>query len=221
MSKGFTLIEMVLTVIIVSILSAFSFSVIWQYSGLYADAQGGYIYSEAAAALERITRELRDASNVDTLSPNPASYINFQLTHGTPGVAPSTPNWVQYCTCSSGGRTLLYRVVTGQFGQGATNKCAGTCPALGVLMSRNIVAGGFQVRGFWGNGTQNNPGPESDSYEITLRAAGGSSIANPSIRLVSRATPRNYCRYTSSTCSTGGLNGFERAFDGGYYDEIK
>ena len=49
MSKGFTLIEMVLTVIILSILGAFTFSVIWQYSKMYADTRGGYIYGEAAA----------------------------------------------------------------------------------------------------------------------------------------------------------------------------
>ena len=63
MSKGFTLIEMVLTVIVLTILSGFTFSVIWQYSRLYADTKGGYVYGEAAAVLERMSRELRDAGD--------------------------------------------------------------------------------------------------------------------------------------------------------------
>ena len=115
MNKGFTLIEMVLMVIVLAILAGFSFSVIWQYSRIYADTRGGFVYGEASAVLERITRELRDAGDVDTAQYVPtytASYINFSLTHGTPQgrTTLTPPYWVQYCTCSSGGRTYLYRV---------------------------------------------------------------------------------------------------------------
>ncbi len=50
MSRGFTLVELVMTVVVLSILSAFTFSVIWQYSDLYADTKSGYIYGESAAS---------------------------------------------------------------------------------------------------------------------------------------------------------------------------
>ena len=102
MRKGFTLIELVLMVIVLSILGAFTFSVIWQYSGLYADTKSGYVYGEAAAGLERMSRELKDAGDVYTTAfstSNPATYINFSLTHGTPADS-NTLTWVQYCTCS-------------------------------------------------------------------------------------------------------------------------
>ena len=201
--------ELVLTVIVLSILSAFTFSVIWQYSQLYADTKKGYIYGEAAAVLERMSRELRDATAVDTLgSP---SYINFLLTHGTPANG-NNPTWVQYCTCSNAGRTYLYRVQNTS--QGATDRCntCGACPTAGAntsLMSRNIIScggpsPGFQVRYF-----QGNPTPDGDSYEITLKLASDGSAINPSIALVTRVSPRNY-----TATSTG------RSFSGGYKDEI-
>jgi hypothetical protein len=202
--------ELVLTVIVLSILSAFTFSVIWQYSQLYADTKKGYIYGEAAAVLERMTRELRDAGDVDTapyVSPTyTASYINFSLTHGTPATGNSA-DWVQYCTCSIAGRTILYRVQNTT--QGAANLCQSVCPpAAGAntsLMSRNIMSSGFQVRY-----NQGNPTPEGDSYEITLKLASDSSANSPSIKLVTRVSPRNFPLAT-------GVAG--RSFDGGYYDK--
>ena len=77
--------ELVMTVVVLSILSAFTFSVIWQYSQIYADTKQGYIYGEASGVLERISRELRDADLVyRPLSTSPPYYINFSLKHGTP-----------------------------------------------------------------------------------------------------------------------------------------
>lgn len=202
MNKGFTLIEMVLTFIVLTILSGFTFSVIWQYSRLYADAKGGYVYGEAAAVLERMSRELRDAGLVDTLGANPATYINFSLTHGTPATGASA-YWVQYCTCPNAGRTYLYRVQNTS--QGASNYCQTVCPTGSntSLMSRNIMISGFQVRYFQGAST-----PDGDSYEITLKLASDGSANNPSITLVTRVSPRNY-----TVTSTG------RSFGGAYYDE--
>jgi prepilin-type N-terminal cleavage/methylation domain-containing protein len=226
-SKGFTFIEMLLTVIVVSILSAFTFSVVWQYSNIYASAQGGRVYAEAAAAMERMTRELRDASAVDSLGGSSATFINFQLTHGTPSMGyvngfypycpPTCPsNWVQYCTCTSGGVTQLYRLVTSQ---NAGSQCTTWCPPSGnaILISRNIMAGGFQIRYMQGNGS--GAGPEGDSYEITLKASARSQAGSPSITLVSRVSPRNYTPYDATNNPSG--IGSERDFGGGYYDRIK
>ena len=229
MSKGFTLIELVLTVIVLSILSAFTFSVIWQYSNLYATTKGGYIYAEASAVLERLTRELRDASSVDVPSPNPATYINFKLTHGTPvagwvnGIAPgcpsacATPPWVQYCTCTSGGRTYLYRVQNTS--QGAANQCQAGCPAAGSnvsRMSRNLTSSGFQITCYAGNGTCGSAGPISDSYSIQLQLRSDQTPNSQSLTLVSRVSPRNYAPYVSGSGTGIGL---DRDFSGGYCDE--
>ncbi len=224
--KGFTLIELVLTVIVLSILGAFTFAVIWQYSNIYAATRGGYIYGEAAAVLERMTRELRDAALVDTPG---TSYINFELAHGTPTdrAAPlnlSPPYWVQYCTCSSGGRTLLYRVANTS--QGAGNQCQSACPAAGSnvsLMSRNITSSGFQITCYPGNGTCGNPGPISDSYEIKLQLRSDQTASSQSVTLGSRVTPRDNVPYnpgsTFPSLPASGV-GSDRDFSGNYYDEI-
>jgi prepilin-type N-terminal cleavage/methylation domain-containing protein len=224
MNKGFTLIEMVLVVIVLAILSGFAFSAIRSYSELYADTRGGYVYGEAAAVLERITRELRDAGDVDKENPAnfapptyTASYINFSLTHGTPQgrTTLTPPYWVQYCTCSNAGRRYLYRVQnTSKY---AANYCQGdVCPSANdqSIMSRNILTvdpddpatptPGFKIRY-----VQGNPTPAGDSFEITLKLASVGSPRNSIIRLVTRVSPRNY-----SGLSTG------RSFSGGYYDEI-
>jgi prepilin-type N-terminal cleavage/methylation domain-containing protein len=228
MSKGFTLIEMVLTVIILSILSAFTFSVIWQYSRLYADTKGGYIYGEASAILDRMSRELGDAGNVDrtgfTGSPlTSTTYISFQPGNGTPadqarGLAPlssfygSDPTgayWVQYCVCTpANGTRSLYRVASvSAFG---SNLCATCPPAQGALMSSSIRQQGFAVQYNQAGITSDN-----DSYTITLGLTSNRAVPdNPSITLVTRATPRNYAPYDS-----GGM-GSDRSFNGGYYDEI-
>ena len=205
MSKGFTLMEMVITIIVLSVLGAFTFSVIWQYSRIYADTRGGYVYGEAAAVLERIGRELRDAGSVDPLGANPATYVNFLLTHGTPATGGSA-YWVQYCTCSAtiAGKTYtcLYRVQN--TAQGAANQCGSGCPAGASLMSRNVTNAGFQVSYF-----QGNPTPDNDSYGITLTLASDGSTNNPSITLVTRVSPRNY-----NAALTG------KSFRGNFYDQI-
>jgi prepilin-type N-terminal cleavage/methylation domain-containing protein len=229
MSKGFTLIEMVLTLIVLSILSAFTFSVVWQYAKVYADTKGGYIHGEAAAVMERVTRELRDAAAVDAIGTN---YINFQLTHGTPGLGyvngaiPTCswcpPPWIQYCTYSSGGRTYLYRVQNTS--QGAANQCQSGAPtgANASLMSRNVATSGFQVTCYPGNGTCGNLGPISDGYGITLKLVSDQTSNSQSVTLVSRITPRNYFPYNAGggTVTPSGL-GSDRDFSSNYYDAIQ
>ena len=178
MDKGFTLTELMMTVVVLSVLSGFAFSVVWQYSHIYADTRGGYVYGEAATVLERMTRELRDADQVDPLSPNPGQYINFSLKHGTPATGGSQ-YWVQYCVCSAGGHTLLYRVQ--DVAQGAPNQCQGVCPTriAASLMSRSLMSSGFQV--LW---VQNDlVTSDDDSYEITLQLASrGSPSTSPRLR---------------------------------------
>jgi prepilin-type N-terminal cleavage/methylation domain-containing protein len=232
MSRGFTLIELALTVIVVSILGGFTFSVIWQYSDIYATVKQGSVYSEAAAVTERMTRELRDAASVDsTAFPSNGStstYIILQIEHATPadkqyltpvaGSSPPSynPYWVQYCTCTpAGGKKSLYRVLNGTTDPGA-NSCS-SCPPGGagtVLMSGNVA--NFQVQYIQGNA--GSSGPDGNSYQITLQAQSAQVANGPSITLVSRVTPRNYVPYNSTSNPTG--VGSDRDFSGNYYDEI-
>jgi prepilin-type N-terminal cleavage/methylation domain-containing protein len=223
MSKGFTLIELVLTVIVLSILSAFTFSVIWQYSQLYGDTRKGYVYGEAAAVLERISRELKDAKNVDLTPFTSPTYTNtwlsFQPQNATPAdQAASMPlnYWVQYCACrpSVGGLLSLYRILNPT--DPTTNSCSTTCPpATGrgyapfVLMSGNINS--FQVKYFPVRVPPDPLNQDGDSYEITLQTASGTSMGDQSIRLITRAAPRNY----PFPAGPG------RSYSGAYYDEIK
>ena len=234
MNRGFTLIEMALTMIVLGVLSAFTFSVIWQYSSLYADAKGGYIYGEASAALERMSRELIDAGNIDrtgfTGSPlTTTTYIGFQPGNATPadktsglsGVSdlypgdPSGAYWVQYCVCTpANGTRSLYRVASASSFGG--NACA-TCPPAkgGTIKSGALMSASISQQGFAVQYNQAGIASDNDSYTITLGLM--SNRAAPersSITLVTRVTPRNCAP------STSGGEGSDRSFSGGYYDEI-
>jgi prepilin-type N-terminal cleavage/methylation domain-containing protein len=250
MSKGFTIIEMVITCIVVSVIAGFTFSVIWQYSKIYGDTRGGFIYGEGAALLERISRELKDASEVYVdpfATSNPALHITFKLTNGTPAdtAAPLNqvpPYWVQYCICSAGGpsRAYLYRVILSSYTDG--NQCASGCPDPSqrpvILMSSNIMSShsnqvaesrqGFQVRYLPGDA-----GTEDDSFEIALALAADRTQRNP---LDDPVYPRNLdwndlagVQYTNniSTVMVSRVTPRNydpaptgRAFRGFYYDQI-
>jgi hypothetical protein len=224
-----------MTVIILSILSAFTFSVIWQYSRLYADTKGGYIYSEAAAVLERMSRELVDAGNIDRTGftgspPTTTTYISFQPGNATPsdglpslslGADPSGAYWVQYCVCTpTNGTRSLYRLASSSSFGG--NACA-TCPPprggavkSSALMSSSIKPQGFAIQYNQACPTSNPQClADNDSYTITLGLTSNRPVPDkPSVTLVTRVTPRNYAPYGS-----GGM-GSDRSFSGGYCDEI-
>jgi prepilin-type N-terminal cleavage/methylation domain-containing protein len=63
--NGFTLIEIVTVIIVLGILSVFTFSFIDNAVKTYSiGSKQRMLYQEASYAMERITRELRDAGNV-------------------------------------------------------------------------------------------------------------------------------------------------------------
>jgi prepilin-type N-terminal cleavage/methylation domain-containing protein len=243
MSKGFTLIEMALTVIVLSILSAFTFSVIWQYSKLYADVKGGYVYGEASVVLERMSRELADAGNVDRTGftgspPTTTSYISFQPGNATPAdqargftglsyyyLYSKDPNapftsayWVQYCVCTpTNGTRSLYRVASSLSLGG--NACT-TCPppAQSWSVTRTLMSSSINQQGFAIQYNQAGITSDNDSYTVTLGLTSNRPVPdNPSITLVTRVTPRNYIPYNPGS---GSGMGSDRSFSGGYYDEI-
>ncbi len=101
--RGFTLIEMIITVAIAGILGLFTFSFLSNLSGTYATMETQTeVYQQGNYALERISRELRDAQPwVDSsgathfLITENGTYT-FMLSHATP--ADSGYMFVQYGT---------------------------------------------------------------------------------------------------------------------------
>lgn len=80
-SRGFTLIEMVVTIVILGILGLFGFSFFSNLTSTYTtmDKQTR-LYQEAACAMERISRELRDAQRGVVVGPP----LSFHLSRPTP-----------------------------------------------------------------------------------------------------------------------------------------
>ncbi len=77
--RGFTLIEMVITIVILSIVSVFTFYFFTNLTRTYrmmGEQRGAH--QEAAYILDRISRELRDAKYVST----DVSSVTFQRSHG-------------------------------------------------------------------------------------------------------------------------------------------
>ena len=83
MNRGFTLIEIIITIVVLAIVSLFTFSFINTSAKTYqmVKTQNG-LYFEAAYALERISRELNDATYVISSSSNSIVFqkVNYSTT---------------------------------------------------------------------------------------------------------------------------------------------
>ena len=65
--SGFTLIEMISVIVVLAIVSIFGFSFLFNSAQTYfALKNQSILYSEAATALERMSREIRDARSIST-----------------------------------------------------------------------------------------------------------------------------------------------------------
>ncbi len=81
-TKGLTLVEMVMTVVVLGILGLFTFSYLGTFTSTYTVMEKQRrIYSEVTYAVERISRELRDAQGGVSTG---AGTIAFRLSHATP-----------------------------------------------------------------------------------------------------------------------------------------
>ncbi|MBW2570525.1 MAG: prepilin-type N-terminal cleavage/methylation domain-containing protein [Deltaproteobacteria bacterium] len=81
-NKGFTLIEIIIVVIVLGVLSIFGFRFLSTAIHTYSMMQKQKtLYDEAAMAMERISRELRDASTITTAT---GSTLEFTKSHGSP-----------------------------------------------------------------------------------------------------------------------------------------
>jgi len=80
MDRGFTLIEMIITLVVISILGVFTFSFLISSTNTYLLMRNQWTaHREGAYVVERISRELRDATAVSALNP-----LSFQMAHPTP-----------------------------------------------------------------------------------------------------------------------------------------
>ena len=81
MRKGFTLIELIIVIVISSMVGVFTFSFIYSSIQTYRLMRTqSQIYQEASYVLDRITRELRDA----TYNLSSTGGISFTKAHQTP-----------------------------------------------------------------------------------------------------------------------------------------
>jgi len=81
-NKGFTLIEIVVAVVIMGVLGIFGYHFLSTSVHTYSMMEKQKsLYDQAAMAMERISRELRDASTVTTAT---SSTLEFTKIHGSP-----------------------------------------------------------------------------------------------------------------------------------------
>jgi prepilin-type N-terminal cleavage/methylation domain-containing protein len=205
MKNGFTLIELILVIVISSIVSVFTFAFIYNSIQTYRIMRTQrQLHQEGSYALERITRELRDAS----YSLNIAGGISFLKAHQTPA---DTNSFVRYyrsgsslyrCSDASLGLVCLFNP-----GSSPTNK----------LVARNMAS--FTVQ-YNANGepcdASNLPNCQDDSFSITL----GLAREGQTLTLATTITPRNYCANGASSASCSTQDYTNRSFNRDYRDVV-
>lgn len=87
MNRGFTVIEIIITIVVLAIVSVFTFSFVMSSASIYQSMRSqNDLYFDGVYVIERISRELKDATNV-SISPNS---IIFQKVNYT-GTVDSKP----------------------------------------------------------------------------------------------------------------------------------
>jgi len=139
-NTGFTLIEVVTVVVVLSIVSVFTFSFLINSVKTYQMAKYSQaLHGEAAYILERITRELRDSQNASW----GASTLALTLSHATLQDSSSTSityalSGSQLNRISSSGSRVMGRNITSFSGICASNCCTvalttNAIPSQGIL----------------------------------------------------------------------------------------
>ncbi len=205
MRKGFTLIELIIVIVISSMVSVFTFSFIYNSIQAYRLMRiQRQLYQEASYALERITRELRDASyNI-----NSTGGISFTKAHQTPADANTFVRYYQSGTslfrCSDSLSGLICLVNPGS---SPTNK----------PISNNVST--FIIQRTTNGepcGTLSLPNCQDDSFSITL----GMVKEGQTFIIGATITPKNYCSNGPSATSCASRDYINRSFNGDYGDVV-
>jgi prepilin-type N-terminal cleavage/methylation domain-containing protein len=168
--NGYTLVEMVITLVVLSILAAFSASFIGNLTETYTlmERQRG-LHQEAAIAIDRISRELRDAASVATpTTTTPSSALVFERVHGT-GVDGNT--WVSF---SLSGTYLIRQ----------SNTTNGSYPA-GKVLAGNVSAFSTTLTG--------TAGAEDARYTVSITTSSGGQGVTYAVTV----TPKNCAAVTA------------------------
>lgn len=169
-NKGFTLIELVTVIVVLSILGLFTFRFIDKAVGTYALVrEQDDLYSDGIYIMERIVRELSDANAVDKtvvpLSPSWSSKLKFTTpAHPHPPLPLITVRPAATVTFEKKGRDLSRN---------------------GVIIGKNVKT--FDV--------QRNPPPSGaldESVTILLEFDSTNDATIPAFSLKTMITPNNY-----------------------------
>ena len=208
MGKGFTLIELIIVVVISSMVSVVTFSFVYNSIQAYRLMRTqGQLYRDGTYALERITRDLRDASS----GVNAGIDIYFLKPARTALQAPNVVDrnaFVRYYRVG----TNLFRCSDSTTGSVCLSNPSAS--STNKLVSRKVV-------NFTATTNPNTPcnlsNPltcQDDSFTVKLDLANDGQ----SITLTATITPKNYCAGGASAASCSTQDYSNRSFNGDYRD---
>ncbi len=158
-SKGFTLIEMVITIVLVSILSGLAAMIILQGVRAYSDEQGrSDVHYQARLAMERMARELRlirwngalAQADITTMNPTLLRYtdiqgnqMGFQLNLGLGEIQRTQDNAATWQTLATGVTALNFNYFQQD---GISPATAGTLRFVEVTMTDLQGSDTLQIR---------------------------------------------------------------------------
>ena len=111
MNRGFTLIEMIITIVVLGILGVFTFTFFGDYMNTYTQMRNRRSdHQEALYIIERITREFRNANNATVTCATP--FVFTLPTGGTPADSSTTITYTRsgtelYRNGNSSGNILI------------------------------------------------------------------------------------------------------------------
>jgi prepilin-type N-terminal cleavage/methylation domain-containing protein len=210
MNRGFTLIELILVIVISSIVSVFTFAFIYNSIQTYRIMRTqSQLHQEGSYALERISRELRDASFSLSSGPDISFMKPTRTIVQAPKVIDRNP-FVRYyrsgaslyrCSDASLGLICLFNP-----GSSPTNKpISANISTFTVLHNTNGECNPSDL-----------PNCQDDSFSITL----GLTRDGQTFTIATTITPKNYCANGASVASCSTPDYTNRSFNMDYRDVV-